>query len=466
MNIRHILIACSFSCFVMVFSASAQKQKQTPPAGSQPKDFVLPAKKVDELKNGLRSTLVEYGAIPKVTINVIVKTGNVHEGPKEVWLADLTGNLMQEGTKTMDFKTISRKVAAMGGNINIGVGPDQVSVSGSVLSEYAPELIKVLADVLINPAFPASEVERLKNDLKRQLAVQKSSPQSQASEKFNSIIYKDHPYGRIFPTNEMLDSYNIDMVKGFYDKNFGARRTVVYVVGKFDQSAVSKAISESFNGWKEGPEVSYPTVTANKSNEIATIDRPGAPQTTIILGMPTLIPNNPDYVALQVTNSLLGGSFGSRITSNIREQKGYTYSPFSTIQNRKNSSVWFEQADVTTEHTGASLQEIAKEVKRLQNEAPSKAELGGIQNYMAGIFVLQNSSPGGIIGQLNFIDYHGLDDSYLTNRVKNIYAITPEKVSQVTKDNFKYEDMTLVMVGDKKSLEKQRKQFEEARKVK
>jgi len=182
--------------------------------------------------------------------------------------------------------------------------------------------------------------------------------------------------------------------------------------------------------------------------------------------MPTLLPKSADFVALQVTNSLLGGSFGSRITSNIREQKGYTYSPFSTIQSRKNTSVWFEQADVTTEHTGASLQEIAREVKRLQNEAPTKEELAGIQNYMAGIFVLQNSSPGGIIGQLNFIDYHELDDSYLTNRVKNIYSITPEKVSQITKDNFKYEDMTVVMVGDKKSLEKQRKQFEDARKVK
>ncbi|MEJ1239879.1 pitrilysin family protein [Chryseolinea sp. T2] len=464
MKMRHILIACSI--FWCLAASSASAQKQTPPAGGQPKDFVLPAKKTDQLKNGLRSTLVQYGAIPKVTINIIVKTGNVHEGPKEVWLADLTGNLMQEGTKTMDFKTISRKVAAMGGNVNIGVGADQVYVSGSVLSEYAPELVKVLADVLINPAFPASEIDRLKNDLKRNLSVQKSSPQQLASEKFNSIIYKDHPYGRIFPTQEMLDSYNIDMVKGFYDKNFGARRTVVYVVGKFDQSQVEKAIGNSFNGWKEGPEVSYPPVTASKSNEIATIDRPGAPQTTIILGMPTLVPKSADYVALQVTNSLLGGSFGSRITSNIREQKGYTYSPHSVIQNRKNSSVWYEEADVTTEHTGASLQEIAKEVKRLQNEAPSKEELEGIQKYMAGIFVLQNSSPGGIIGQLNFIDYHELDDSYLTNRVKNIYAITPEKVSQITKDNFKYEDMTLVMVGDKKSLEKQRKQFEEARKVK
>jgi predicted Zn-dependent peptidase len=202
-----------------------------------------------------------------------------------------------------------------------------------------------------------------------------------------------------------------------------------------------------------------------RTNEIAQIDRKGAPQTTVIVGLPTLTPKDQDFVALQVTNSLLGGSFGSRITSNIREDKGYTYSPFSAIQNRKGVSVWYEQADVTTEQTGASLQEIAKEINRLQKENPSKEELNGIQKYEAGIFVLQNSTPNGIIGQLNFLDQNGLDDSYLTNRVKNIYAVTPEKVSQITKDYLKYEDMTLVMVGDKAAIDKQKKALEAARKI-
>jgi predicted Zn-dependent peptidase len=128
--------------------------------------------------------------------------------------------------------------------------------------------------------------------------------------------------------------------------------------------------------------------------------------------------------------------------------------------------VWYEQADVTSEHTGEALQEIAKEVKKLQTEAPPKAELEGIQNYMAGIFVLQNSTPGGIINQLNFIDNHGLTDSYLTDRVKNIYAVTPEKVSAMAKDHFQYENMTLVLVGDKKLLQQQIKLYEEAKKLK
>lgn len=461
-NLKYFILLVS----LVAFGSLAQAQKQTPPVGGTPKDFVLPQKKLNQLPNGLKSSMVQYGAIPKVNVNLIIKTGNVHEGANEVWLADLTGEMMKEGTKTMDFKTISKKVAAMGGEINIGVGADQTFITGSVLSEFAPALIKILADVAMNPAFPETEIERLKSDLKRQLSVQKSVPQSQANEKFFGIIYKDHPYGRIFPTEKMLDSYNLEMVKGFYDKNFGAKRAVVYVVGKFDEAATQKAITESFGAWKEGPEVNYPAVTPVRSNEVAMIDRPKAPQSTVMVGLPTLTPQSQDFVALQVTNSILGGSFGSRITSNIREDKGYTYSPFSAIQNQKGVSVWYEQADVTSEHTGASLQEISKEIKKLQDEPPSKEELEGIQKYMSGVFVLQNSTPGGIIGQLNFIDFHGLNDSYLTDRVKNIYAVTPEKVSQMTKDHFKYEDMTLVLVGDKKLLEKQIKAHKEALKVK
>ncbi len=441
-------------------------QKQTPPAGGTPKDFKLPERKRSQLPNGFASTLVQYGAIPKVNINLIIKTGNVHEAANEVWLADLTGELMKEGTTTMDFKTISRKVAQMGGDVNVSVSSDQFTISGSVLAEFAPDLVRILGDIAINPAFPAKEVDRLKNDLKRQLVVQKSQPQNQASEKFFQIIFPDHPYGRYFPTEEMVSGYTLGQVKGFYDKNFGAKRTVLYVVGKFNDGEVNKAIEETFGKWKDGPDVNYPPAKQVHTNEIAIIDRKDAPQTTILLGLPTITPKNTDYVPLQITNSLLGGSFGSRITSNIREDKGYTYSPFSSIQNHIGVSVWYEQADVTSEHTGESLREIAKEIKHLQNVPPSKEELAGIQRYQAGIFVLQNSTPSGIIGQLNFIDEHGLDESYLTNRVKNIYAVTPEKVSQMTKDHFKYEDMTLVMVGDKKLLEKQKHLHEEAKKIK
>jgi zinc protease len=454
-------------CVLMASTLSTETFSQSrPPAPGKPKDFKLPEKKAVKLENGLTATLVPYGAIPKVNINLMIKTGNIHEGENEVWLADFTGNLMREGTATMDFTTMAKKVAAMGGQLNVGVGPNQMTVSGSVLSEFAPDLIKLMADLVMNPAFPSKEVDRLKNDLKRQLSVQQSVPQNQATAKFRSIIYKDHSYGRLYPTEAMIDSYTLDKAKAFYEANVGAKRTVVYAVGKFNEANVQKAIEESFAKWKSGPDVNYPVANPQKSAGVAMIDRPGAPQTTVILGLPTLDPSKKDFLPLQVTNSLLGGSFGSRITKNIREDKGYTYSPFSTINSGYRAAIWYEQADVTTEHTGASLQEISKEIKRLQSEKPSEEDVKGIQNYEAGIFVLQNSTRGGIINQLNFLDVHGLPDAYLTDRVKNIYQITPDQIQQVAKDYFKYEDMTLVLVGDKKLLEKQIKEHQKALKVK
>ncbi|HEX8530426.1 MAG TPA: insulinase family protein, partial [Cytophagales bacterium] len=189
------------------------------------------------------------------------------------------------------------------------------------------------------------------------------------------------------------------------------------------------------------------------------IDRPGAPQSTILIGLPVIAPTHPDYVALQVTNALLGGSFASRITSNIRENKGYTYSPFSQVAPRYRSGTWAEQADVTTEYTEASLKEIISEVNKLQAEAPPQDELAGIQNYQAGIFVLQNSNPNGIIGQLSFIDFHGLDENYLTNYVKNVLAVTPQKVQEMARKYIRDEDMTLVVVGDQKKIDKQVESF-------
>ena len=449
---KHIFLI-ALACITGI--APVLAQKELPPVGGKAKDFKLSEKKVQTYANGLKSTLVPYGQLPKATISLVIKTGNIHEGPNQVWLADLTGRLLREGTATMNFAALAKKAAMMGGSINVSVGSTQTTIAGSVLSEYAPDFIKLITDLVMQPAFPASELDRLKGDFKRRLVTQKAVPQAQAQEQFMQAVYKDHPYGRLFPTEEMLNSYTLQMVKDFYNANFGAKRSVLYVVGKFDEKAVSAAIASGLTKWKAGPDVSYPPVQAHPVSDTLIIDRKGAPQTTVMVGLPVITPDNKDYVPLMVTNSLLGGSFGSRITSNIRENKGYTYSPSSAVQNQKGSSLWIEQADITSEHTVDALMEIEKEIKRLQVEAPKEEELQGIQKYMAGIFVLQNSTPQGIIGQLNFLDLYGLDDSYLNNYVKNIYKVTPQIVSQIVRNYIQYDKMAKVMVGDKTAIQQQ-----------
>ena len=433
----------------------ANAQKETPPPGGTAKDFKLSDKKRVKLNNGLRTTMVQYGTLPKVTINLTISTGSIHENADETGLASLTGEMIKQGSAQMNFKTLSKKVAAMGGTVNVGVGKEEVTISGSVLSEFAPDFIAAIADLIMNPAFPAADLERLKDNLKRDLAVDMTVPQSIAEDNFRRTVFKDHPYGRYFSSAEKINSFTLKNVKDFYGKNFGAKRSALYVVGKFDAAIVNAAINKSFGNWKPGPDIYTPPVQPLVKQDTLVIDRKDAPQTTLLIGLPTLLPNDKDYVALFVTNSLLGGSFGSRITSNIRENKGYTYSPHSNILNRRGVSVWSESADVTSEHTIDALKEIEKEINRLRDEPPATEELKGIQNYLAGIFVLQNSTPGGIIGQLQFLDKHGLPDSYLENFVKNIHSIKPEQVSAITKKYLDYQKMLIVMVGDEQGIKKQ-----------
>jgi zinc protease len=170
------------------------------------------------------------------------------------------------------------------------------------------------------------------------------------------------------------------------------------------------------------------------------------------VGLPVIDPTNPDNIPLTVTNALLGGSFSSRITSNIREQKGYTYSPTSQLSRRYHDAYWAEIADVTTAATGPSLKEIFGEIDRLQKEAPGTAELKGIQSYMSGLFVIQNSTRQALIGQLRNVDLQGLGEDYLKNYVQRVNAVTPDDVQHMTARYIKPEQMTIVVVGDKSKI--------------
>ena len=206
------------------------------------------------------------------------------------------------------------------------------------------------------------------------------------------------------------------------------------------------AIRKAFGEWAKGTAAAPQPPKPKSARAVYLIDRPGAPQSTILLGMPTIDPSNADFVPLSVMDTLLGGAFASRITRNIREDKGYTYSPSSELSTRYRDAYWAENADVTTAKTGASLKEIFAEIDRLQSTPPDARELEGIKNYLAGTYILQNSSRGGIAGQLQYVDLHGLPADYLTTYVKKVHAVTPQQVTEMAKKYLLDDQATIVMV--------------------
>jgi len=436
------------------------QQKQQPPESGPPKPFHLPETQDFTLANGMKVTLVPYGGVPRVAIRAYVSAGGVNEAANQVWLSRLTGLLMKEGTKTRSAEQVAADAADAGGQLEISPDVEFTSVGGVVLSDHAAPFIALVADVLQNALLPESEAARLKADLGRELAVAKTQPGDLARERFLQTLFPNSPYGRVFPAESDLKGYTAGDAQAFYHANFGAARTHLYVAGKLD-SGLREAVRASFEGWSQGAQPATLSTNPVKAHSFAMIDRPGAPQSTLYMGLPVADPTSPDYVPLDVMNALLGGSFASRITSNIREQKGYTYSPFSQLATRRHLGYWYETADVTTAVTGPSMKEILYEVDRLRKDAPPEKELKGIQTYLAGLFVLRNTiSPDAVIGQLHFVDSQGLSRSFLSEYVQKVMAVKPEEIRDVTAKYILPDQMAVVVVGDKGKIADQVKPYE------
>jgi zinc protease len=448
-------IAAVFAAFALFAVPTTAQEKQAPPAGGPPKPFTVPEHETYALPNGMKVTLVPYGNLPKVTLSLVVRAGTVNEPFDMPGLADLTGKLIKEGTTSKSSKQVAEEAAGMGGAINVTVSADESDITTDVLSEFGPKAAVLLADVAQHPLFPESELPRLKNDAQRQLSIAKSLPQNMALERYRKILYGNHPYGMVFATQEGIEKIGVIDIKKFYEGQFGAARAHLYVAGKFDPAELKKAVAASFSQWASGPLVTMNLPDVKSKHTLELIDRPGAAQSTLLIGMPVPDSTSPDSIPLIVTNALLGGSFGSRITSNIREQKGYTYAPRSDISRRYHDAYWAEAADVTTQYTGASLKEIFAEVDRLAKAPPSEPELKGIQSYLSGLFVIQNSSREAVIAQLRYVDFQGLGEDYLKTYVQKVNSVTPADVMKVTAQYIKPDEMTSVVVGDKAKIAEQ-----------
>lgn len=452
MRIKALLLTLTVTLAGAAFS---QTEKEAPPAPGTPRDFSIPAVRKLELPNGLQVRFVPYGEVPKAAIRLVTQTGNVDEAANETWLADLTASMMEQGTMTRTADQIARDVALMGGALDVSVGANQVTIGTDVFSESAAEAVQLVADVARQPKLPETELARLKADLVRNLSLQRGQQQMIAAEKFSEILFPNSPYGRLFPTEEMLKGYTLDQVRTFHDRNFGAARSFLYVVGRFDADAVERAIRTSLAGWKRGNAPTRPAVSPVARRGVFFVERPGAVQSTLYIGLPVIDATHADYLPLTVMNALLGGSFSSRITTNIREQKGYTYSPTSTVTTRLGAAAWAEMADVTTNVTGPAIKEILGEIERLRADPPSADELRAIQNYLAGTFVLRNSSRPGIAAQLAFVDLYGLSEDYLRNYVRAVYALTPADIQRLAQTWVDPARIAIVVVGDPAQVPKQ-----------
>jgi len=432
-----------------------------PPAPGTPKDFILPAKESFQLDNGLKVTMVPFGTIPKISMALRVRTGNLNEG-SDTWLADMAGRLMKEGTTSLNSGELARRAAELGGAVSISTGVETTTIGIGSLAEKDREAVALLADVVRNPSFPESELERIRKDLLRNLSISRLQPGGMAAVAFNRQMYGGHPFSVVFPTDEQLQSYTIEDVRRYYEENFGARRSHIFVSGSFDPEVMRQSIIRNFSDWKEGPENEINVPTPTRKGSLQVIDRPGSPQSTIEIGIPVIYITDPQSTQLGFMNDIFGGSgFLSRLFKNLREDKGYTYGPRTGVSSHYQSSIWTFNADVATPSTGPSFTEFFRELNRIKAEQVSEDEMAAIRGYRGGTFVLRNASRGGIIGTLAMMDFYGLPDTYLTEYLARINNVTRNQVESIANQQLPVAEMTIVVVGDRSVIDAQLAEIEE-----
>jgi predicted Zn-dependent peptidase len=448
-GLRTIVSGFSWTVIAVALLTTGVAAQDRPAVGPE-KPFQLAPRIEKTLPNGLRVIVTRQTAIPKVSITLTVLSGYSSDPADLTGLASLTADLIQEGTKTKTSRQIRRDVFGMGGSLTAAASQDYTSISVRGLSEFAGRLMDLTADVAMNPTIPEDEVAILKQQHLQNVAQQKASPQFLANRTFRAALFGQHPYARTSETEASLNAMDRAKLVAFHRDHYRPNNAFLLIVGAIDPDAMIAAAEKAFGSWARGevPGPAFAAPPALSGRHVYFVQRPNSIQSSIALGNIAIKRSDPRWYELTLANTIYGGAFNSRIVRNIREEKGYTYSPQSAMTGFSNAGFYRFAADVRNEVTGATLTEVFKEIDKMRAAGSDGAELQGAKSYLRGIFPIQTATQTGLAATLNNVYVFGLPKDYPETFRAKIAAVTPEQVKSAAATLLGSENALIAIVGD------------------
>jgi predicted Zn-dependent peptidase len=444
--------------------AAAQEEaplpKDLPPYGAE---RPIPPLAITQrtLPNGLTIWLLNRPGFPKVSAYLAVRGGHAHDTAGQRGLTGLMAGLLNEGTARRSSRQIAEELQAIGGELSASASADAVFLQGSSLSHGLPALLDILADVARRPTFPASEVDLAKANTLQGLQAQEAQPSFLANRAFNAAIFGSHPYAFTSITPEVVKAATPEALRALHQARFQPSRSLLVLSGDLQEAGTLKLIAATFGDWKDSgakPEAIAPA-PAVSNHQFQLLPRPGSVQSTLRVGRPSVSATHPDYVPLQLANVILGGSFDSRIVKNIREDKGYTYSPGARAAGLQAGGSYSVRADVRTEVTAASLMEIFYEMDRMGTTSVGDDELLRAKRFMGGTYLFQNQMLRALTGTLATYWVNGQKPEALAEFIPKVMAVSPAEVRRMGRTYFASKDQTIVVVGDEAKAKAELEQF-------
>jgi len=432
--------------------------RSKPPELPPPPALKLPAVQTTVLPNGLTLAIVEMHKVPVVDVQLLIDAGAARDPSTAPGLATFTATMLQQGAGARSALDIADEAAFLGAQLGTAAGFDGASASIHVPKRRLEAALDLLADVVLRPAFADSEIARQRELRAAQLVQQRDEPVSVANIAFPAIVYgREHPYGH--PLNG-TDSATARLARAsvaeFYRTNYRPNGARILVVGDVTLAQARRLIAARFGGWERGDVPAFPSPAAappTAARTVYLIDKPGAAQSVVRIGHLGPVRTTPDWFALEVLNTILGGAFTSRLNQNLRETRGYTYGAFSQFVPRRLSGAFVALASVVTAKTDSSLIEFLKELRRIRDETVAPAELAKAKAYLTLGLPGDFETTGGAAARFRELLSLGLPLDYYDRYVDRINAVTAADVQRVARQYIDPDRFDIVVVGDKAKIE-------------
>jgi zinc protease len=405
------------------------------------------------LSNGLTVLIMENHRLPMISMQLNISgAGPLFEPANMPGLANVTAQMLRQGTKTRTSVQIAEQSALLGAEISAssGFGSSATVMNISGLSDNFDQWFALASDVLLNPSFPADELNRLKQRMKAQLQQQRANPNFLSNERFNRAVYGSHPAAVVSATNESIDAMTPAALAKWHQDRYTPQNAILGITGDVKAAVIVPKLERAFASWKKTdlkeilPENPKPA-TAKK---VLLVDRPSSVQTTVVLGNIAIDRRDPDYFALNVANHILGEGTTGRLFLNLREEKGYTYGVYSTFTAVKYPGPWRAGGDVRTEVTSGAMTEFLNEFNRLRDQKVPDNELDEAKRSIVASFALSLESPSELLGYAIVQKIYGFPADYWDTYPAKIMSVTADDIQRVARKYLNPDNLQVVAVGD------------------
>lgn len=420
--------------------------RSVPPVGSTPAPRV-PSAVDTTLANGLRVVAVRRRGVPRFEVRLRVPLVRGTVGTAGI--VRLLPETLLSGAAGRSSLDIARRLEELGADLQAGSDVETLYVSGSGLTATAEEFLALMADVVAAPSFPDDEVAIERERVAHELTITQSQPAAVAGAAACHRLYGRHPYGRGLVAPDAVRKLGRSGLRRAHGERVGASGAVLVLVGDLDARKAVREVERAFGAWDAGPPpTGVGTVGAFSPGPIVLVDRPGAVQTNIRVIGPAIGRADPGFAPLSTALTAFGGYFSSRLTSNIRERRGYTYSPGARIDHWRTASHVLVVADVATEVTAPALVEVNYELARMASAPLDDGELGAAQRYLVGNLAMAIQTQAGLASYLAVLLSQGLDLTYLRTQPKAIEKVSLASAHEAAGAFFGPGRLATVLVGD------------------